>query len=165
MSGTVFAVGFTDWHTSPQRWEKPRIYHIEFDEDFASTSGVCDIRIGKGVMGSQFCEKTWSPNKAYWFTTIGLGPTKAGPRIATISVFNERDYLLQISLSDLKYEPKVKWINEKLLYIRMWWGTLLGTDIIYDVEKEEIIYKEMFCNGEILFQQFQEVKERVRRKE
>ena len=159
--GLVFG-DFQDWHTSPEKWEKPRIYHTAFDEEFASR-----LRTGIGAMPSQFTQKNWSPNKAYWFMTIDPDTTKAGPRNTTISVFNEREYLLQISLLDHIQcgKPKVKWINEKLLLIRVWWGRVLGTDIIYDVEKEEIIYKEMFHDGETFFQQWQEVRERVKTKE
>jgi hypothetical protein len=96
--------------------------------------------------------------------TIDRDTAKEGPRVKTISLFNERDYLLQIFLLDFS-TVEVRWINEKLLYVRVWWGRVLGTDIIYDVEKEEMIYKERCHNGQIVFQQFQKWRERVKGKE
>lgn len=42
--------------------------------------------------------------------------------------------------------------------IIIWWGRVLGTYFIYDVEKEKIIIKEMVHDGVIPFQQFQKTK-------
>jgi hypothetical protein len=40
--------------------------------------------------------------------------------------------------------------------MRPWWGRIAATDIIYDVEKEKVIYAEFVRDGYIAHQQFLE---------
>ncbi len=50
----------------------------------------------------------------------------------------------------------MSWINEKLLCIRVWWGRICGTDLIFNVEQERFIYREMVWDGGIPYYQIQE---------
>ncbi len=83
-----------------------------------------------------------------------------GPWDTPIKIYNEKDYLTQITFIDhhAQYEVSRIWINEKLLYLRVWWGRILATDLIWDAEKEEFICKEMSIWGQGSFQQFQQMK-------
>ena len=38
-------------------------------------------------------------------------------------------------------------MNEKLLRLRVSWGRFCATDIIVDVEREQILYQEMVWDG------------------
>jgi hypothetical protein len=38
----------------------------------------------------------------------------------------------------------------------VWWGRVLLSDLVIDVERGEPIYREMVYDGDILFQQAQE---------
>jgi len=38
---------------------------------------------------------------------------------------------------------QIHWLNEKLLYGSVWWGRVLSTDFIFDVEQRVFLYKEM----------------------
>jgi hypothetical protein len=60
--------------------------------------------------------------------------------------------LLRLSLVDhLPLGVKVKWINEKLLFVQSWWGRVLSTDLILDVLENRIIYmQDADYFGEIL---------------
>lgn len=155
--GIMAAVGLAlassaEWHTPPNKWTKPRVYHTPFDDRYSSR-----VKIGQDFVPVQLTEKTWSPNKTYWFITTDPDLKKEGPWNTTISVFNERDYLTQILLLDHNNsKPKVRWINEKLLYIEAWWGRVLGTCMVYDAEREEIIHKEMANWGGMAFQQWRQ---------
>jgi hypothetical protein len=97
-------------------------------------------------------------NNAYWFATILPDTAKKGPWNADILVFTERDYLVRVRFRDIHYCRNIGWVNEKLLRIRVWWGRICATDLIIDVEREQIIYREMVEEGSIAFQQFQEAK-------
>jgi len=44
----------------------------------------------------------------------------------------------------------IRWLNEKLLFGRVWWGRIYSTDFILDVEKEQFIYKQMAHYGEMI---------------
>jgi len=135
------------WHTDPARWKKPRIYHTPFDRQFSK-----QIHIGKNLVSlSKTWTKTWSKNKAYWFA-VSDRDTERMRQDTTISIFNERDHLPQVRLLNHAHSPKVKWINEKLVYVEVWWGRVLGTTLIYDAERERIVHKEMFRDGTTAFQ-------------
>jgi hypothetical protein len=105
-------------------------------------------------------EKVVSPNKAYWYVLTISDTTKPGPFSGTVHVYNERDYLIQIQLLDIKSGAlTASWINEKLIHMRVWLGRVLGFDVVFDVEKEQIVYREMVNWGGIAFQQWQQAKE------
>ncbi|HEY6265129.1 MAG TPA: hypothetical protein VIW93_10015 [Candidatus Acidoferrum sp.] len=44
----------------------------------------------------------------------------------------------------------IQWLNEKLLFGRVWWGRIYSTAFIVDVEKEQFIYKQMAEYGEMI---------------
>jgi hypothetical protein len=93
---------------------------------------------------------TYSPNNGYHFTLEGERPT------GSVTIYAEKDYLLRIEFSELFGLADVKWVNEKLLFMRPWWGRILGTDLIYDVEAERIVYVETVTDGYLAYQQFRE---------
>jgi hypothetical protein len=142
-----------EWHTSPDQWSEPRVFHCPFDEQFASR-----ISLDRCAAPTRLPERHMSANKAYWFATILPDRTKGGPWNTDVLVFTERDYLLRIRLRDIHYCRDIGWVNEKLVRIRVWWGRICATDLIVDVEQERIIYREMVWDGGIAFQQFQEAK-------
>ena len=91
-----------------------------------------------------------SPNKGYLFAVEGGRPS------GKITIYAEKDHLIQITFSELFGLSDVKWINEKLLFMRPWWGRIAGTDTIYDVEKEEVVFAESVWDGYMAYQQFRE---------
>jgi hypothetical protein len=45
---------------------------------------------------------------------------------------------------------KLVWINEKLLFGQVWWGRIVSTDFVYDVEQNRMVYKELANYGELV---------------
>jgi hypothetical protein len=39
------------------------------------------------------------------------------------------------------------WLNEKLIYASVWWGRIVSTDFIFDVQSRKSIYGEMANYG------------------
>jgi len=103
-------------------------------------------------------EKRFSPNNAYWFAYQDAQSDKP------ILIFNEREYLIAVIVNPNGPIRSIsaKWINEKLLYIEIWWGRVLGSGYIYDVEKEAIIYQEMVHDGVIPFQQWEPARKKAK---
>ena len=102
-------------------------------------------------------ERIPSPNNAYSFMVLKADTSRPGPWDSVITIDNERPRSLQLLLRDHgSYEITVKWINEKLLFVRVWWGRVLGTDLVLDVEKECLVSKEMVNDGVIPFQQWKQ---------
>ena len=140
-----------DWHTSPDKWKEPRLFHRPFDERFSSW-----ISLDRGALPAALPERQMAANNAYWFAAILPDRTKEGPWNADVLVYTERDHLVRIRLRDIHYCRDIGWVNEKLLRLRVWWGRVCATDLIVDVEGERIIYREMVWDGGIPFEQFQE---------
>jgi hypothetical protein len=92
----------------------------------------------------------------YWYLTELAEEKVSGPVDCTLTIYNERAEYLILSLKqcDERYGPKFHWINEKLLYVRVWWGRIVGTDIIVDVESSRIVYQEDVHDGVIPYQQW-----------
>jgi hypothetical protein len=142
------------FHTTPDKWNESRVFHSPFDDKWA------DRIIIKRIPAIEIkSEKIFSPNKAYWFSIIDPNYSKSMTRNVQIDIFNERDYHISLQLMEIgNYVLQTKWVNEKLLYVRTWWGRVLGFDLLFDVEKEQIIYKEFVNDGGIPFMQWQQAK-------
>jgi hypothetical protein len=142
------------FHTTPDKWKDARVFHKPFDKTWAER-GILTTAPSE----TTGADKVYSPNKAYWFSVTGADCMTRAECDAEVTIYNERDYLLQLKISEMiYYPPKVTWTNEKLVHVRFWLGRVLGVDMIIDVEKEEIIYKEMMQWGGIAFQQWQQAK-------
>jgi 3-oxoadipate enol-lactonase len=140
-------------HTDPSRWREPRIYHTREESQLHER-----MRIEKGEGPAALLQPIHSPNKGYYFMVLRPSTTEPGPRITQVFVYNEKDHMTKISLVDHypNFLPSITWISEKLLFLRVWWGRIVGTDLVYDVEQERIIYEENFRDGRILFEQHRE---------
>lgn len=142
------------FHTTPDKWKDVRVFHTAFDERWSER-----VQVRKVAAEDTCSEKIYSPNKAYWYS-VAVGPQTRQVHDVRVDIFSERDYLVRLELSQIymNFEKKVRWINEKLLYVRVWWGRALGADLIFDVETERIVYMENVHFGTIPFLQWQQAK-------
>ena len=88
----------------------------------------------------------FSPNKGYLFVTEGGRPSGAK------TIYAEKTYLIRIEFAELFGLSEVKWVNEKLLFMRPWWGRITATDLIYDVEAEKMTNAESVTDANLAFQ-------------
>ena len=147
------------WHTGPDKWTEPRTFHSEFEDEFKQR-----IIISHGPLDMGLTDKAFSKNKAYWYRFVSPDCTKSGIWEHVIQIYNERDYLINIEVINPRCgHVRPKWINQKLLYVEIWWGRVLGSYLIFDVESEKVITKEMIHDGGNVFQQHQESKHLLRR--
>ncbi len=153
---TIFFIAFLciipntalgEWRSDPRIWKQSRLVHGEAKKDLSvDTFSHIPLQDNDNTV-----EKTLSPNAGYWFALVEKQKNR---RSYNLYVYNERDYLIDIFLDDTYPNfspPKVRWINEKLLFIRYWYGRIVGVDSIFDVEKESFIYKEGFIDGQTEF--------------
>lgn len=154
------------WHTTPDKWREPRVYESEFDPAYNDR-----LSISHEKAGPSFTLRVPSPNKAYWFAAVADWPKE--PAVSCngaefeskaespcIYVSTEREYLLKVTFKrhDPNYTISVRWVNERLLYLQVWWGRVLGSAYLLDVENEIISHKEMIHDGSIDFEQWQQGK-------
>jgi len=130
---------------APDCWADARFIHSQDMLDIWK-----DRTLIRRVRDSKPKAGTYSPNNGYYFSLEGGRPT------GSVTIYAEKDYLLRIEFFELFGLGDVKWVNEKLLFMRPWWGRILGTDLIYDVEAERIVYAETVTDGYLAFQQFRE---------
>ena len=141
-------------HTPVEKWKVPRLYHSSFDSKFDE-----QIRIANSSWPTMSLQHNFSTNKAYWFGVIRPDTKKSGPWTTRIFINNEKDRPVQIDIVNHgSYPVDIRWINEKLIYVQVWWGRVIGTYFIYDTESEKVLIKEMVEDGAILFNQYQQFK-------
>ena len=143
--------GTPEYHTDPACWNEPRMFH----------SGPIwnDLRQQITLMREEAAlpqHLILSPNKVYGYLLREADHKRAGPWCAHVLIYNERPYLLTLAFDDVRQLDSLAWINEKLLFVRVWWGRIAATDLIIDVEAEKIVFAEMVQWGEIAFQQYKE---------
>jgi hypothetical protein len=127
------------------KWNKPRDFHIAFDQEYEPRIEIID---GGRRVPSETAD--YSKNEAYWFEIEPLNEKTNEQRISVSA-----DGRVTISLKDTypNFPAKAHWVNEKLIFIRVYWGRILGTDMIFDTEKNEFTYREMVYDGTTLYQQ------------
>lgn len=140
--------GSNSLYTPPTKWDR-FAYYGPFDEEFADK-----VRLWFSVLPSDLKGQVFSLNNVYWYIPIFPDTTKMGPWSTIIQVYNGRDYVIQLFFVDHRYQPKITWIHEKLLYIEVWWGRMMGSEFILDVERELFIYKEMVQSDQIAVDQW-----------
>lgn len=129
----------------PDCWFESRFYHSS-DQAYPWKENT----VIKAINGIKPEAGERSPNKGYLFIAQGGRPR------GRIIIYAEKDHLIEVSFAKLYGLTDVKWINEKLLFMRPWWGRIAATDIIYDVENEQVVYAESVTDGSIARQQFQQ---------
>jgi len=155
LSGCQRTVSERKWHTTPDLWEEPRIFQTS--KEYSGYPWDGKINIEKyDEMDVDNIEKVYSPNKAYWFQK-----SFSNKGTFRVVIFNEHGFIVIDTSSDDHYSKNVEWVNEKIVYIRDWMGRVLGFDMIYDVEKEEILYFEEVNDGGLPFVQW--TNERIKR--
>lgn len=131
----------------PDCWAEPRMVHsgsTDRNDPWQQNTVITFVAREKPAPG------VFSPNKAYFFVMENGRPS------ARVTIYAEKDHLIQFSFSKLNGLSDVGWVNEKLLFMRAWWGRMIATDFVYDVEKEKIIYTETVLDGHIAHQQYRE---------
>ena len=129
----------------PDCWQEARNVHGgDFADMWKINTVIRKLKDGKLKPGVH------SLNRGYFFVA------EEGRPNGVVTIFAEKSYLIRIEFSHLFGLSEVKWVNEKLLFMRPWWGRIAATDLIYDVEAERFIYAESVTDAYLAFQQFRE---------
>ena len=145
LARSVFAAEALWPGAPPDCWQEPRLIHgVAFSNLWQGNTSFSKVPV------TALKSAVYSPNNAYHFVVENGRPHGA------VTIFADKDHLMRIEFSGLFGLSEVKWINEKLLFMRPWWGRIAATDLIYDVEAEKVIYSEYVTDGYLAFQQFRE---------
>jgi hypothetical protein len=99
------------------------------------------VQIGRNIAAVIGTSPTQSPSGKYYFMSLTPDTYTSGPRNSVVSIYNHKRGFLQVVIRDHGHTPfEIKWISDKLLYIRTWWADKAPIDIIVDIISESIIY-------------------------
>lgn len=91
-------------------------------------------------------ETTSSPNglRSYWAVFPDF--TQEGPWSTVVYVADayEAGEALRVRINrHANVAPVVRWINDELLYLQVWWGRIAASDLVLDVVTGEFIYRKL----------------------
>lgn len=89
-------------------------------------------------------DRIYSFHRTRWLILKKPETSKKGNWTSHLYIRRGKKDFLHLSLKDHgSGSVTAKWINEKLLFIKVWWNRTVATDMIVDVEAKNIIYQEM----------------------
>ncbi len=89
--------------------------------------------------------KTKSKFGVRWFAAEEPDTTREGPWVTRISIFRggETNHCIRLELSNhISAGVRPSWINEKLLFVNVWWGRIAWTDFIVNTQTLHFDYIE-----------------------
>jgi len=127
----------------PDCWQKPREVHKD-----SHHQDLSEIVLLERAGPVEVKNKIYSPNGGYWMSYQHAQPD------FMVMADAEKEALNKITFIDVHGVKAPIWINEKLIYMRVWWGRISATDFIFDVEEEKFIYSESLESGAIAMDQY-----------
>lgn len=141
------------FHTSPECWDAPRIYHSgPPSAEIADRIRLVDTPAAAVTPG----EPMVSPNGGYRFWVRNPDTGKEGPWSAGLIVDVERPTRPTLLFDNVAQPIAPSWLNEKLIFVRVAWGRVVFSDVIFDVESSKIIYNEEARDGQLAFEQYRQ---------
>ena len=138
----------------PECWDAPRDYYPDGER---ASGGVkrAEERLQIDHVTRALPEPmAVSPNGvyAYHLDVAPSGPASGASRVELL-VFAERPYLVRLVAGDVFNAIDDHWVSGKLVYFRLALGRAQFLDLIFDVERERIVYREAGDFGDFVFQQ------------
>ena len=138
------------FHTPPACWTAPRITHGAWGEQ----PGERAVVLRERVAAPEGAELKVSPNGAYRLRKVDPDFSAPPPWNTRIIIEAERPEAVVLELRNHgNASAYAVWVNEKLVLVRVWWGRVLGADLLVDAEKGEIVWKETARGGDAAFEQ------------
>ena len=110
----------------------------------------------KSAAGSQDVPQTaakkYSPQHTMWQARVDADTMKPGPWTTSVYFGSDgNNEVLKLMLVDhASGGVQVDWLSEKLVFGRVWWGRIISTDFVLDLQKRQFIYREMGEYGDII---------------
>jgi hypothetical protein len=108
--------------------------------------GVTELQVPDNV------EKQFSPQRTFWLFAVPPNYQKDGPWTTTVFIKSaDGNTMRKITFLDHGTGGvKLEWLNERLLFARVWWGRILSTDFILDVQNREFLYQQNAYYGQLM---------------
>jgi hypothetical protein len=86
-----------------------------------------------------------SPQGTRWLVAVEPDFTRPGPWVTTLAIGGNPTggEMLRVTFSDHgSGGVRPTWLNEKLLFIQVWWGRIASSDLVLDVERAALLVAE-----------------------
>ncbi len=147
-----------NFHTPPSCWDSPRIYHV--GRDNAELAGQIEVGLLQPAIGLGLASKAppdlIAPNGAYRAWNQAPDTSVAPPWQHRVIVDAEQERWHTLSFVGVAGPVMPAWISEKLLFMRVMWGRVMFEDVIWDVEQNSIVYREVALDGHLAYAQFKQ---------
>ncbi len=124
-----------------------RVQYTPFDENYSQKIILREVH-DSGPSEPEG-NREYSPQRTAWVSPTSPEYSRPGPWNTTVTIaVPAGSKALQLAFHDHASGcASVQWLDEELLFGRVWWGRVYSTDFILDVEKEQFIYKQMAHYG------------------
>jgi hypothetical protein len=133
-----------------QKCSELRVQYTPFDENYSQRIILREA----ANFGTSKPEgnKVYSPQHTAWVSQSSPDYSQPEPWSTTVVTATPvGSKVLQLAFQNhASGGTSVQWLNEKLLFGRVWWGRIYSTDFIVDVEKEQFLYEQMAECGEMI---------------
>ena len=134
--------------------EYDEVYYEKPDEYSLSRINLkkldVDSKLPSSVSGAS---KQLSPQGTKHYIIQSPDFMKPGPWNTEIYVLGNRAEPVKLTITFLDHGNggvSAKWLNEKLLFVQVWWGRIVSTDLILDVDSSKWLYSQNANYGNII---------------
>lgn len=128
--------------------QEPVYVYRAFDSDFEKRFHIDLLKDvvepSAGAVASSFDEG--------WFAINHPDFSSVGPWITKIHVVSPHGNHVLSLIDHASYETSAWWVTDKLVAVRVWWGRLVGSIAIFDIENMSWPYREMFSPTSLIKQ-------------
>jgi hypothetical protein len=121
-----------------------QVEYAPFDTKF--TNKIVVQSVAKSFTEPDKKKRTSSPQDTAWFVQVSPDFTKPIPWTTEFIIGGNalKGGPFKVQFADHgSGGVSARWLNEKLLFIQVWWGRIGSTDMILDVSNRTFIYREM----------------------
>lgn len=89
--------------------------------------------------------KPYSSQRMAAFNRVHIADTtKPGPWNNSIQVFTVSgpSHAWQIDTYDMRDNARLEWINDDLIFVQIWWGRIVSSDLIFQISTGKFIYAQ-----------------------
>lgn len=142
-----------EFHPSPECWKEPRIFHSGAPPaELANRLHLIETPASVAAPG----EATAAPDERHRFWVRNPDTSQPGPWGAAVVVDTGKPQRPALFIEDVSGPLHPRWLNERLLFLRVPWGRVMFSDLILDVESATLRYHELAQDGRAAYEQFRE---------
>jgi hypothetical protein len=134
--------------------EYDEVYHEKPDEYVLSRINFekmnSDSKVPSSLSGAP---KEFSPHGTKHYIMQSADFTKQAPWNTDIYILGNRANPLKMKITFRDHGNggvRARWLNEKLLFVQVWWGRIVSTDLILDLDSAKWIYMQNANYGNII---------------